>query len=510
MFKSILNREQATANTKQKFAATYQDLHLDQLFDIFQAATRQSIKTYFYQPLTDWSAIKYRQNVFRDLADVACLTKILQFERQFRCHDDFITEIASIYDNEVKWYELLIIQKRNFAALHDLQRTLQNNSVKSQALLDLADYLNHYLQAAEVTHLQAEIDRIFGTLQQLHYRLIVDGLKITVEETTGFESGLDDAITTTFASLLATDDPEINHGKIKKPEGESDLSNLQAMILRALGQVFPKEFHDLRDFYEQYIGYADATIDQVANELNFYLAVIKVEQHVAKTQQTTFCYPDLAATGQDEQVTASFDLTLAAKNHQQIVTNDYLLKANEQFLIISGPNQGGKTTYARMVGENYYLFTLGVPIPGQQATLHLRQQVWTHFERQENERLLTGLLAADVDRIWQIAQASGPDSFVIMNELFSSTTVEDAEEMAKKVLLILEQRGAHGIYVTFLEQLNTLPATASMMSQVVPNSTTRSFKVIRTAPNGRAYAVSLLQAYHLTAAQIKAGETNES
>src|SRR5699024_5095009 len=153
----------------------------------------------------------------------------------------------------------------------------------------------------------------------------------------------------------------------KKPEGESDLSNLQAMILRALGQVFPKEFHDLRDFYEQYIGYADATIDQVANELNFYLAVIKVEQHVAKTQQTTFCYPDLAATGQDEQVTASFDLTLAAKNHQQIVTNDYLLKANEQFLIISGPNQGGKTTYARMVGENYYLFTLGVPIPGQQA-----------------------------------------------------------------------------------------------------------------------------------------------
>ncbi|MCI1633974.1 MAG: hypothetical protein LKI22_08745 [Liquorilactobacillus nagelii] len=58
----------------------------------------------------------------------------------------------------------------------------------------------------------------------------------------------------------------------------------------------------------------------------------------------------------------------------------------------------------------------------------------THFEREETAAKLTGLLAADVERIHQIITVADQRSFVILNELFSSTAAKDAAVLGKKVL----------------------------------------------------------------------------
>ena len=120
-------------------------------------------------------------------------------------------------------------------------------------------------------------------------------------------------------------------------------------------------------------------------EVQFYLSYIEFKSRIEQGG-LPFCYP-VVATLKDIHAHDTFDLALANKlveEHLPVVTNSFFLKDRERILVVSGPNQGGKTTLARTVGQLHYLGSLGCPVPGTNAKLFLFDQVFTHFERQEN------------------------------------------------------------------------------------------------------------------------------
>jgi DNA mismatch repair protein MutS len=145
--------------------------------------------------------------------------------------------------------------------------------------------------------------------------------------------------------------------------------------------------------------------------------------------------------------------TTLIRDGAPVVGNDIELTEPQRILVVTGPNQGGKTTFARMFGQRHLLASLGLPVPAQRACLVLPDRILVHFEREERLESLRGKLDDELVRVRDLLAQARDRSLLVMNESFSSTTLADSLFIGTKVLERVSDLGALCVYVTFVEEL---------------------------------------------------------
>jgi DNA mismatch repair protein MutS len=503
-FRSILYIEaEAQAAPDAEAPEPLRDLNLDQVVAAVTAGRDEyRLSPFFYAPLRSVAAVKYRQDVFRDLEDRAALEPVRSFAHEMQVMREHLAQAAKLHYPYQKKRWFLDAVAVYCDAVRSLARDLQGSAIRSRGLLGFLDYLVAYTASDAFTALVDETIRLQADLAKIRYCLHIQGNRIRVRHC---RSEPDYS-----AEVLQTFD-KFKQGAVKERRFSfsswPDMNHVEAAILDRVARLFPETFSDLDEFCTRHDDYLDETVARFDREVQFYLAWIDYLERLRRSG-LSFCYPEVTDRSKEISGRDVFDLALADRLQRdggEVVTNDFSLYGSERIIVVTGPNQSGKTTFARTIGQLHYLASLGCPVPGREARLFLCDRLFTHFEREEDLRNLSGKLQDDLQRIHAILESATSNSLLIMNESFASTTLSDALFLSTEVLRQIMARDLLCVCVTFLDELASLgPATVSMVSQVDPEDPAlRTFKITRRAADGLAYAVSIAEKYGLTYRSIR-------
>jgi DNA mismatch repair protein MutS len=479
------------------------DLNLDQIIDsIVRGRDEYNLKPFFYVPLADVESIGYRREIMRDLERSELAASVYAFAAQMRAVRVELTAATRLHYRWQKQRYFLDGVQTYCAAIVAFARDLEVAAPHSAGFTAFLDYLKAYAQSSEFLALQEEEACIRGALDQVRYSILIKGNSVTVRRYAD-EIDYSEDVQKTFEKF--------KQGKVKSHSTEMrdspDMNHVEASVLDFVARLHPEVFTPLSVFCTAHGDFIDHVVERFDREIQFYAAYL---EHIAQLKETglPFCYPGISSDSKDICSVEGFDLALAEKlrrDNAHIVCNDFYLKGDERIIVVTGPNQGGKTTFSRTFGQLHYLAAIGWPVPGREARLFLFDQIFTHFERQEDMKNLRGKLHDDLFRIHRILGRASTRSIIIMNEIFSSTSLKDALYLSQKVMSRVMDLDALCVYVTFIEELSSLSAqTVSMLSEVVPDAViTRTFKVVRRPADGRSYALSLAGQYRLKYDQLR-------
>lgn len=182
------------------------------------------------------------------------------------------------------------------------------------------------------------------------------------------------------------------------------------------------------------------------SELELQSAWLVGLTNLAQKLSGEFCWPVYQSALKTENLK---NLVLLLKLNGEEIVGNCIKQKNSNVVLISGANQGGKTTFLRALGQATLLAEAGSFVCAQNFCLKPVKQVLTHFKREEDQAIKNGKLAAELQRMADLVNCLASSALVLMNESFTSTNEHEGSIINYQITKGLVERQVLVVSVSF-------------------------------------------------------------
>ena len=239
--------------------------------------------------------------------------------------------------------------------------------------------------------------------------------------------------------------------------------------------------------------YLDGFLKLLCNELAFFVGNINLSEKISETGMP-FCIPDIENRQSKRRMwNDMYDLSLALIKNAKVCGNDFDSKDKDIF-IITGANQGGKTTFLRSLGQTQLMTQCGMIVPAKALIFPIRSNIFSHFRKEEDASMQSGKFDEELGRMDEIADHLTKDSVILFNESFAATNENEGSEIFRQIAQALTENGVEIFAVShqfkFAEFFKENAQAQFMRAERLTDGE-RTFRIIEGMPEETAFGEDL-------------------
>jgi len=417
-----------------------QDMELNTLFNAMaqgDAFVFDVVKRVVLSGLTDRQEISYRQDILRDcLKNAEVIRKIYQIPIRaleskrglwLGIFGTFPSSILSGARGMLKVYVGLLKELRRIADAH--AGKFESEGFQRFFAVIQQELGEDYLALVE-DHLK-ELEFRGGALLSAELGKGNEGTNYVLRKSVQSEHWLQRILTRRSPTYSYTLPSRDEHGA------------------RALEELKNRGINQIANAVAQSAEHVESYLNMLRLELAFYIGCVNLAEQLGQLEEP-LTFPEPAPASERRlSCKGLYDVTLALTMQQKVVGNEVAADGKD-LVIITGANQGGKSTFLRSVGLAQLMMQCGMFVPAESFSANLCRGLFTHYKREEDISMQSGKLDEELGRMSAIVDHLTPNALVLFNESFAATNEHEGSEIARQVVSALLERRIKVFFVTHL------------------------------------------------------------
>jgi DNA mismatch repair ATPase MutS len=266
---------------------------------------------------------------------------------------------------------------------------------------------------------------------------------------------------------------------------------------RALSELRDRGINPVANALAQSTDHILDFFTMLRREVGFYVGCVQLHERLGR-KGAAVCFPQPTPAGKATLACRGlYDVCLRLRVDEAVVGND-VDAHHRPLVIITGANQGGKSTFLRSVGLAQLMMQAGMFVSAEAFQADVRQTPFTHYKREEDTAMNSGKLDEELGRMSDIADRIAPNGMLLFNESFAATNEREGSQIAKQIVRALLESGVKIFFVThmfdlarsfYTEQRDT---TLFLRAERRPDGE-RTFKLVEGEPLPTSYGRDLYE-----------------